>query len=518
MKNPLKANIPLKKLLSIGFVAMLLLAIAMVMVPANAATVPAQSLWIDPTYPDPSVTNLEVSDTFTVDVMVNVTSPTSPSGTGMFAFEYTLFWNDSYITLTSRDIHNPTGWEPPAGFLVSDETGVWDKEWPLHLRPKKGLCYHWYGYSSITAPVFTGVMSLCTYTFTVTDQPISPAPAFNGSLELEEVKIVDDAIVTFIANRPGEEAGTVQDGMYEVASKVLTAPLLEVEPSLVEGVFGQNFTVNIRIEGLDAAFNLSSWEANLGYNTTMLDALVSAEGPFLQGFAGANGTYYDSTISDISGIVDMEGGFNGSYTEPSGSGVLATVTFNASWRYTIPPGVPPVTSAFNLYDTTLLDGAGLPITHDTTDGTYEAPYEDNSPPNIGDPSRTPAGDVLPGHAVTVSVNVTDAESDVKKVTLNYTINNGTSWKEVEMQLFLDSYVAEIPGQEAETWVKFNITAEDKAGNSATRDGAGVHFVYYVVPEFPTALIMPLFMIAALVAVILGKTAWSRKQGGPFILK
>ena len=517
MKHPSNANIPTKKLLSIGFVAMLLLTITMVMTPASTVTVPAQSIFIDPTYPDPSVTNLNVSDTFTVDVKINVTSPTSTGGMAMFAFEYKLLWNSTYINLTSYTTHIPAGWEPPAGFLAQDETGVWPggHDWSPE---KDGLGYHWYSYSCLAgATPYTGVMSLCTYSFSVTDQPISPDPDFAGTLDLQEVKIVDNAAVTFITDISPAQ-GTVQDGMYEVANMVLLDPVLEVKPSPVEGVFGENFNVTIEIKGLDAARNLSSWEAKLRYNTTMLDALASAEGTFLPGFAGLGGTYYVDLINDTLGIIDMEGGFNGSYTEPSGNGVLATVTFNASWRHTIPPGVPPVTSALNLYDTTLLDGADLHITHDTTNGTYEAPYKDNKRPIISDPSRTPAGDVLPGHAVSVSVNVTDAESDVKKVTLHYTINNGTSWTKVEMQLFLDSYVAEIPGQDAETWVKFNITAEDKAGNSATRDGAGVHFVYKVVPEFPAALITPLFMIAALAAVILGKTAWSRKRKSSYVAK
>ena len=508
MKHPLNANMSIRKLLSIGFVAMLLLTITMIMMPASTVTVPAQSIWIDPTHPHPSVTNLNVSDTFTVDVKVNVTSPTSPSGTGMFGFEYKLFWNYTYVDVTSYTPHVPSGWEPPNGFLVKDD-------WSVPGR-------HWYSYSCLAgATPYTGVTSLCTYNFNVTDQPAYPDPDFSGTLDLQDVKIVDNADpnfpVTFITDIPPAQ-GTVQDGMYEIASIVLPRPVLEVEPSLVEGVFGQNFTVSLKISGLDAAFNLSSWEAKLGYNTTMLDALASAEGTFLPGFAGTNGTYYVDHINDTLGIIDMEGGFNGSHPKPSGSGVLATVTFNASWRYTIPPGVPPVTSALNLYDTTLLDGADLSITHDTTDGTYEAPYEDNSPPTIRIPSRVPAGDVLPDQLVKVLVNITDVGSGIWVVRLSYSTNNGTSWTRETMGYNSTSqlYYYTIPGKEAGILVKFKITAQDNAGNSATRDGEDVNFIYEVVPEFPAALITPLFMIAALAAVILGKTAWSRKRRSSFV--
>ena len=38
----------------------------------------------------------------------------------------------------------------------------------------------------------------------------------------------------------------------------------------------------------------------------------------------------------------------------------------------------------------------------------------------------------------------------------------------------------------------------------------------VIPEFPAALIAPLLMITTLVAVILGKKAWSRKKKTPFV--
>lgn len=59
-------------------------------------------------------------------------------------------------------------------------------------------------------------------------------------------------------------------------------------------------------------------------------------------------------------------------------------------------------------------------------------YEDKDPPLIGSPMRTPADDVFSNQAVKVSVNVTDAKSGVKNVTLSYTTNNGTSWISIPM--------------------------------------------------------------------------------------
>jgi len=110
-------NMRIKKTLGIGLVAVLLLSIVMVTVPVNA--MPAQAIWVEPTITD----NLNVGDTFTIDVMVNITDPPG-AATGMFGFEYKLFWNLS-IQLTSCTTHIPAGWGPPNGFLVKNKTGVW---------------------------------------------------------------------------------------------------------------------------------------------------------------------------------------------------------------------------------------------------------------------------------------------------------------------------------------------------------------------------------------------------------
>jgi len=131
-------------------------------------------------------------------------------------------------------------------------------------------------------------------------------------------------------------------------------------------------------------------------------------------------------------------------------------------------------------------------------------------PTMGIPSRTPEDDVLPDQPVNVSVNVTDSESGVKNVTLSYTINNGTSWENLTMNPTINYnvssslYEVTIPGQQAETSVKFRIVAYDYAGNNATRDGTEPHCVYQVIPEFPSALILPLLMIFTVIGVILSK--------------
>lgn len=147
------------------------------------------------------------------------------------------------------------------------------------------------------------------------------------------------------------------------------------------------------------------------------------------------------------------------------------------------------------------------------EGDDLAKYElspDSISPTMEIPSRTPEDDVLPDHPVNVSVNVTDSESGVKNVTLSCRINNGINWENLTMNPTINYnassslYEVTIPGQEAETWVKFRIAAYDYAGNNATRDGTEPCCVYQVIPEFSSALVLPLLMVFTVIGVIMSK--------------
>lgn len=135
---------------------------------------------------------------------------------------------------------------------------------------------------------------------------------------------------------------------------------------------------------------------------------------------------------------------------------------------------------------------------------------DKTDPTIETPSRTPDGDVLPDQSVKVSVNVTDAVSQLKNVTISYTINDCETWTDLPMNHTVSNlYEATIPPQEAGTTVRFKIVAYDHAGNNRTLDGTEPYCVYQVVPEFPPSLILPLFTILTLLAVILYRRKQSR---------
>jgi hypothetical protein len=141
------------------------------------------------------------------------------------------------------------------------------------------------------------------------------------------------------------------------------------------------------------------------------------------------------------------------------------------------------------------------------------PMEDITPPVIGIPIQDPPPDmVMPYQNVTVSVNITDAESGVKNATLHYNINNTATWIGVVMSYnsTSDLYYATIHGQSEETFVKYKIVAYDNAENMAVEDNAGQYYAYTVIPEFPSSLILLLVLFLSVLAVVLIKRKLPRK--------
>jgi hypothetical protein len=131
----------------------------------------------------------------------------------------------------------------------------------------------------------------------------------------------------------------------------------------------------------------------------------------------------------------------------------------------------------------------------------EPVLKDITPPVISNVYQQPTEDnVHPTDRVVIYADVTDDISGVKQVTLNYTVGNGT-WVTADMvNLAGDTFNATIPGFPLGTNVTYVIRAEDNANNSITTEEMGYTYQYPVIPEFASALIMPLFMAATLIAV------------------
>jgi hypothetical protein len=133
------------------------------------------------------------------------------------------------------------------------------------------------------------------------------------------------------------------------------------------------------------------------------------------------------------------------------------------------------------------------------------PIDDETSPEIGMLSQNPTSDkVNADKEVQVSVNVTDADSGVKNVTLLYTLNNGTFWESRIMNYdgSTNLYEATIPGQETGTWVQFKIVAYDNAGNNATNNGTEAYFMYQVIT---TSYSLPLTTLFAILLILVGTT-------------
>lgn len=125
-------------------------------------------------------------------------------------------------------------------------------------------------------------------------------------------------------------------------------------------------------------------------------------------------------------------------------------------------------------------------------------------PSIGTVSQEPE---VPddGQKVTITVDVTDEESGVYNVTLWYSMDGDETWKNVTMHKKIgNTYEGEIPGLPAGTTVQYKVIACDYAENIAVNDNAGQYYVYTVIPEFPSLIILLLFMVATLITTVISK--------------
>jgi PKD repeat protein len=131
---------------------------------------------------------------------------------------------------------------------------------------------------------------------------------------------------------------------------------------------------------------------------------------------------------------------------------------------------------------------------------------DKTKPLVVEVRRQPEGDVEPDQKVKVLVNATDLLSGIKNVTLSYSLNITSAWIDLPMTFNSTTglYEAAIQVQQANVLVKYKVTAYDNAGNIKVEDNNGIYYDYTVIPEFPSSIILPLFMILCMLAVIFAK--------------
>lgn len=135
------------------------------------------------------------------------------------------------------------------------------------------------------------------------------------------------------------------------------------------------------------------------------------------------------------------------------------------------------------------------------------------PIQISNVIQEPESDkVEPYQEVTVRANVTDQILGVGGVLLQYSLDGGSTWHNLDMVYNETSglYEAAIPGQPENTVVNYLVIAWDKFYNHYAHWPDQGDFLqpnyctYTVIPEFPLAVILTLLMILSVVVIVLAK--------------
>lgn len=100
-----------------------------------------------------------------------------------------------------------------------------------------------------------------------------------------------------------------------------TAGTVSISPAATTVSAGQTFSVDVRI---DDVANLYSFQFDIGYDPTLLNALQIVQGPFMQ-----DADWLAGAIDNTSGYIPFAGSLIGPLPGITGSGVLATIDFLA---------------------------------------------------------------------------------------------------------------------------------------------------------------------------------------------
>jgi hypothetical protein len=131
--------------------------------------------------------------------------------------------------------------------------------------------------------------------------------------------------------------------------------------------------------------------------------------------------------------------------------------------------------------------------------------EDTEPPIIfGHSQQPPSFIVEPSTVVNITANVVDSGSGVASVLISYCVDNGTIWNNRTMTFdpTIGEYRGTIPAHPLGTSITYILILYDVAGNCRIVDNQGYRLGYTVVPEFPSWIILPIFLVATFSAIVL----------------
>lgn len=154
--------------------------------------------------------------------------------------------------------------------------------------------------------------------------------------------------------------------------------------------------------------------------------------------------------------------------------------------------------------------------------------------SIFSPVANPPPPVQLDTNVTISFNVTSSLGLLRNVTLSFRTNLNQTWQPYALQYSWTDYVNSttahivIPGQSQPCNVTYKIEAysypytidnvTNSQGDYVINDNAGQYYIYHVVPEFPSTLILTLLVLATLFAAIAYKRAHANNRNSLTILR
>ena len=287
---------------------------------------------------DPSLTEYYVKATGTqFTVAVKITDVTN-----LYGFDFKLRWNTTFLDYVSHSVSVPRDtyldgvlWNPV--LQLADE-----------VNATEGT--YWISYASVSpAPSFNGTGTVFTITFGIKYHPVQPEPDASITLELYSTDLA--------ARGGGSIDHTTENGTVVLHALPPVSTIVYTQPTSFRKSQGVTFAVNVSVQDI---VDLYAFDISLYYNTTVLDALSVAEGPFLK--SGGDTITIVSEINETAGSVRWGISLLGAATGVNGSGTLFTITFQSSTVATGP-------SNLTLQNTELSNYNAEPIDHAVIDGS-----------------------------------------------------------------------------------------------------------------------------------------------------
>ncbi len=275
--------------------------------------------------------------TFSVDVeVVNVDE--------LYGVEFKLCWNTTLLSLMDIDVIAPPVWSGNF-FIGMNET-------------REDLGRYWLAFAALDpSPSFNGSARIAKLTFKTTYDPIFPCNV-TSSLDLIDTELSDPEANPIQHN--------TQDGEYRCYA---TKPKLTANPPMYNATtLGKEFAFSITIADI---VNLRSFEFQLRYNTSLLDATGIAVGPFLH----TPTSITKQIVDEAAGLIWLCAESHPSAPSANGTGPLATITFRVAvesglWYQ----GYEPLECDLLLNGTVLKTNKGVAVAHDVADPLLHYEY------------------------------------------------------------------------------------------------------------------------------------------------